>query len=186
MVERGTQAPGDLATQFAARATGTKLTLPTGSVIYVRDPDLAQLALKGHIPDHLIGLVEMFIFDQQRAISTVNVGLGAGVDDDQAGVKLKRYGEFLQYLDVFTVAAIVAPQFRHDDQPGDALPISLLTAEEKMHVWRWSAGLVSALGSFPDDGGGPVADVPGSSDRENVRHAAVGAADAASVDRVSV
>lgn len=165
MVKRERQQPFDYAAQWDAPDT-EELTLPSGKKVLVQSPNLPAMAAAGKIPNHLIPIVERFVLGGMPELMNAVPGI---TDPNAApGERLLRTADLNAYLDVFCVAACVAPQFTLDEFPG-RIHVSKVDAGDKFAIWDWGVGLTAGLAAFRGDQGGALATVGDGSDGEAVR-----------------
>lgn len=128
------------------------LTLPSGKVVQVRQPDALLMAKQGLIPDSLTPIVEAFIFEKEKTLSRANAA------DQPPGARLKAYADYMRYVDVICVGACVNPVLRFAPKRGELAPDRLSIAD-RIHIWKWAEGLVGELAPFPAGAGGEDAGV---------------------------
>lgn len=155
----------DYAAQWGDGPKQEELTLPSGKKVLVQPPDLAKMALRGQIPNHLIGIIERFVLGGMKELLRIAPDLAdeALQDNPEPGKALKRRGELQAYIETFIVAACVEPRFSYDGGPG-TFPVSVLSSDEQFAIWDWGVGLTAALAQFRGDRAGavePVGALPG-------------------------
>lgn len=172
MAERGAQEPFDYLGQWAEEPEATQLVGPSGKRYRVRTPDLPALARGGHIPNHLLPVVEKFVLNEAAELRKV----APDADPDaKPGERLVRIAEFDGYVDAYCVASVVEPPLSFDGAAG-TIAIGRVPKVDRYHIWRWGAGLVQAVAAFPGDGDGAAGAVPPAPDGEGVREPAKRAA----------
>ena len=129
--------PFDYAAQWVGPTT-TKLDLPSGKRVEVRAADLPRLAKRGRIPADLLPVVERFVLRGVAGTLGVINGDGEGLPP---GERLSTLADFHAYVDAFCVASVVEPPLGFEGE-ADVLPVTRLDPEDRMHIWRWGAGLL--------------------------------------------
>lgn len=160
--------PFDYAAQFDTPDT-EELTLSTGRKLRVQQPDMALMARKGLIPNHILPIVEKFVIGN-NLVGTFNEFAPAIRETDQPGAALVRTAELNEYIDVFCIAAVADPRLSEDGKEGTT-KVSKLTRQERFEVWDWGVGLTQAIQRFREYVDGALASVADAPAGENLRDA---------------
>lgn len=135
--------PFDYASQWSA-PKAEEITLPSGAKVLLGPPNLPQLARKGLIPNHLLPIVEKFIFQQEIDILKQASDKTPG---EAPGAALLRFAELEDYFSAFAVSVAVDPVLSFDGKEGTVC-VDLLSYGDKYAIWEWGAGVTQTLAEF--------------------------------------
>ena len=165
----------DYEAQWDEPSEEEELELPSGKKVVVRPPNIARLAKRGLIPNHMLGAVEKFILGGMRTLVQEVPNIRDIAAGDKPGTALIRTADLEDYMDAVCVASIVAPKFVFEGEKG-GIPIARLSGADKYAVWDWGVGLTQALATFRGHAARPVEPVGPLPDGEGVRDEAEPAA----------
>lgn len=158
MAKRGAREKFDYAAQWD-ETDEREITLPSGKRVVVGSPDLPTMAKQGHIPNHLLPIVERYLLEQgalQGDAKKINERDDDSPDAAQRALeRLRAVADFNGYMAIFCVAAVVEPRLSLDGREG-TLNVARLSTNDQSFIWQVVEGYVKPLAEFPGDGAGPV------------------------------